>query len=174
MESQGSSPREASVPLTASVCGLLCDACSIFIASHEDPERLAAIAASWGNTVEDTYCEGCRADSRTSYCRDCTLFACAGERGHAFCSECDDFPCVQLEEFRQERPHRTEIYENLARISKAGVETWMREAKAHYACPSCHTLNSAYDLKCRKCGHEPANAYVVAHRDAIVERLRQM
>lgn len=54
------------VPTTVAVCGLPCDACSIFIASHEDPERLAAIAARWGNTVEDTYCEGCRADSRTS------------------------------------------------------------------------------------------------------------
>jgi hypothetical protein len=115
----------AYTPTTAAVCGLPCDTCSIFISSHEDPERLATIAARWGNTVQDTYCDGCRADSRTSYCRDCTLFACARERGHAFCGDCSDYPCVHLEDFRRARPHRFEIYENLARISAVGAETWL-------------------------------------------------
>jgi len=36
------------------------------------------------------------------------------------------------------------------------------------------TLNSACDLKCRACGHEPGNEFVAAHREEIAERLRQL
>lgn len=158
----------------AAVCGLFCEACTIFIGSHEDPTRLAAFAARQGWSVDDAYCDGCRAEKRTSYCRDCDLFACAERRGHAFCGECDDYPCSELESFRAERPHRAEIFENLARIGEVGAESWLAEARERYACPACGTLNSAYDLKCRACGHDPANQFVAAHREAIVERLSQL
>jgi hypothetical protein len=161
-------------PPTAAVCGLCCDVCSIFIGSHEDPERLAAFAVRQGWTVEEAYCDGCRAERCTSYCRDCKLFACAEQRGLAFCGECGDYPCADLDEFRKERPHRAEIFENLGRIGEVGAEAWLMEVKDRYRCPSCGTLNSAYDLKCRACGHEPANEFVAAHREEIAERLRQL
>jgi hypothetical protein len=166
-------PDPEAVPVTAAVCGLPCDACSIFIGSHEDPARLELFASRIGWTPEQAHCDGCRSQKRTPYCEACTLYACAERRGHLFCAECEDYPCVELDEFRLERPHRIEIYESLARIAEVGAEAWLVEANEHYACPACHTLNSAYDLKCRKCGHEPGNEYVAAHRDAIVERLRQ-
>jgi hypothetical protein len=165
---------QAPVPTTAAVCGLCCDVCSIFIGSHEDPKRLALFAARQEWSVEEAYCDGCRAERRTPYCRSCDLFACAERRRHAFCGECEDFPCAELDEFRRERPHRAEIYESLDRIGDVGAEVWMSEARDRYSCPSCGTLNSAYDLRCRACGHEPGSAYVAAHREAIVNRLSQM
>ena len=124
-----------------------------------------------GWSVEDAYCDGCRAERRTPYCHACTFRTCAAERGLDFCGECSDFPCEQLGEFQRERPHRAELYGDLDRITEAGVEAWMTEVRRRYTCPECATLNSAYDLKCRKCGHEPASEYVAAHRDAIVEAL---
>ena len=39
--------RKDALPETAAVCGLYCEACSLFIASHEDPERLERIAAMY-------------------------------------------------------------------------------------------------------------------------------
>jgi hypothetical protein len=162
------------VPTTAAVCGLCCDACSIFIGSHEDPKRLALFASRQGWTLEEAHCEGCRSEERTPYCQACDLYACAERRGHSFCIECEEYPCADLHEFRQERPHRIEIYESLARIGEIGAEAWLAEARARFSCASCGTLNSAYDLKCRACGHEPGNAYVDAHREAIVERLREV
>ena len=164
----------APAPVTAAVCGLYCDACSIFIGSHEDPERLARFASRMGWDIEDAYCDGCRSERRTPYCRACTLCTCAGERGHAFCGECEEYPCAALDEFKRERPHRIELYDSLARINEVGAEAWLEEAKQHFGCPACDTLNSAYDLKCRSCGHEPGNAYVEAHHDEIVERLGQL
>jgi hypothetical protein len=164
----------AAIPATAAVCGLFCNACSIFIGSHEDSDRLALFASRMGWSLEQAHCEGCRSQKRTPYCAACGLYACAERRALAFCGECSDYPCKELDDFKRERPHRIEIYDNLARIGEAGVETWLAEAKEHYSCPACGTLNSAYDLKCRSCGHEPGSAYVAAHREAIVEQLRQM
>ena len=171
---QGDASGEEAAPSMASVCGLYCEACTIFIGSHEDPGRLALLASRMGWSAEEAQCDGCRADVRTSYCRDCTFVACATQRGHAFCGECGDYPCADLDAFKRERPHRIEIYENLARIREVGAETWLAEARERYSCPECGTINSAYDLKCRTCGHEPGNAYVAAHGKAIAERLSKL
>ncbi len=171
--SENSGGNRPSAPATAAVCGLYCDACSIFIASHEDPEQLALLASRMGWSIDEAYCDGCRAKRRTPYCRACGLFACAESRGYAFCGECETFPCAELEAFHRERPHRAEIYQSLEQIAEIGAKAWLAEVRNRYTCPSCGTLNSAYDLKCRSCGHEPANAYVAAHREAIVERLQQ-
>jgi hypothetical protein len=161
-------------PPTAAVCGLCCDVCSMFIAAHEDPQRLTLLAGRMGWDVADAHCDGCRGERRTPYCRSCDLFACAERRGHAFCGECADYPCTELQDFQRERPHRAELYQNLDRIAQAGVERWLAETKDRYTCPACGTLNSCYDLKCRKCGHEPSCAFVSAHKALIAETLRQM
>jgi hypothetical protein len=41
-----------------------------------------------------------------------------------------------------------------------------------YSCPRCRTINSAYDLACRKCGHEPGSEYVSRHRPEIERYLK--
>jgi hypothetical protein len=160
--------RPEPAPTEAAVCGLFCEACTLFIASHEDPARLALLAARWGLPESEIHCDGCRAERRSPYCRSCDLFSCAAERGHNFCSECADYPCSHLKEFQEERPHRIEILTDLERVARAGAEAWLAEVRRRYSCPSCGTLNSAYDLRCRSCGHEPSNDYVAAHREAIL------
>jgi hypothetical protein len=172
-ESARPTREQPSIPATAAVCGLCCDVCSIFIASYEDPARLTLLAGRMGWTAEEAYCDGCRSDRLTPYCRECDLRTCAEQRGHAFCKECADYPCAELEAFRREKPHRAEIYQNLGRIAEVGVDDWLRETKDRYACPSCGTLNSCYDLKCRKCCHKPSCDFVDAHKELIGEALRQ-
>jgi hypothetical protein len=102
------------------------------------------------------------------------MFACAVERGLAFCGECVDYPCAQLETFGRERPHRAEIHQDLRRISEVGAEAWMEEKRRRYTCPRCGTINSAYDLKCRHCGREPGSAYLEEHREAVVKCLSEL
>ncbi len=151
----------------AAVCGLYCEACSIYIATQEDPERLEKLAAAFKITSEDAKCFGCRSDKRLPYCAECRMFECAAQKGIDFCSLCDDYPCSELKRFQSERPHRIELWENLDRIRTAGYEQWLKEMRQHYACPSCRTLNSAYDTRCRKCSEEPSCAYVAKHKDKI-------
>ena len=102
----------------AAVCGLFCEACSWFISTAEDPERLKRLAAQQNWSAEEGKCYGCRSHKRLPYCEKCKMFACAAERGIDFCSECEDYPCEDLIRFQSAMPHRIELWDNLERISK--------------------------------------------------------
>lgn len=156
----------------AAVCGLYCEACSWFISTREDPERLRRLAAQLHYTEEESRCFGCRSGKRLPYCGNCRIYACAAERGIDFCSRCEEYPCDELRKFQSAMPHRIELRANLDRVKEVGCRQWLREIRENYACPRCRTLNSAYDLKCRRCGEEPSCRYVARHRNAIEHHLK--
>jgi hypothetical protein len=153
------------------VCGLFCPSCTIYIATHEDPERLKAMAARFNAPVEEMECDGCRSDRLNLFCRTkCKMLKCAAGKGIDFCGSCEEFPCEELKEFQAARPHRIELWDSQKRIKEAGWETWFEEMAENYSC-SCGAINSAYDLKCRKCGEEPSCRYVETHGDEIVKNI---
>ncbi len=160
----------------AAVCGLFCPSCTIYIASHSDPERLENLAERFGLPPEELMCDGCRSERRIYFCREhCKMTKCAAERGIDFCGQCEEFPCDELSEFQSKMPHRIELWNSHSRINEAGWETWYGEMLKEYSC-GCGTINSAYDFECRKCGTEPSCAYVKKHRDEIekgTDRLKQ-
>ncbi|MDM8536319.1 DUF3795 domain-containing protein [Desulfobacterales bacterium HSG17] len=158
----------------AAVCGLYCEACTLFIATKEDPERLKGLAARFQLSEEAVKCYGCRSDKRGPYCQKCKMFTCAAEKGIDFCSECNDYPCNDLKQFQSERPHRIELWDDLERIKATGYQDWLKEIREHYTCSQCSTINSAYDLKCRKCDEEPGCGYVEKHKQAIEQVLKNM
>ena len=166
MKKEENHSQEADKKLAA-VCGLYCEACSWFIATTEDPERLKRMAAQMHFSVEESRCYGCRSDKRLSYCEKCKMSACAARKGINFCSECEEYPCDDLKAFQSAMPHRIELWDNLERIRSAGYKQWLKEIRGNYTCPRCHTINSTYDLKCRKCGEEPSCDYVARHRQEI-------
>jgi len=155
----------------AAVCGLYCEACTLFIATAEDPARLKALAARFQLSEEAIKCYGCRAEKRGPYCEKCKMFPCAAKRGLSFCSECAEYPCDDLRQFQSAMPHRIELWNDLGRIKAVGYDQWRKEARDNYACPQCRIVNSAYDLKCRKCGEEPSCSYVAKHRQEIAQFL---
>ena len=157
----------------AAVCGLYCEACTLFIATKEDPARLKQLAKRFGLPEEEMKCYGCRSEKRGPYCHTlCKMYDCAMERGIDFCSECTDYPCDNLKQFQSEAPHRIELWDDLTYIKEKGWEVWMKEARAKYSCPKCAAINSAYDLNCRKCGSDPSCGYVAKHRLAIETALK--
>lgn len=155
----------------AAVCGLFCPSCTLFIGTTEDPERLKLIALRVHRSIDELRCKGCHSEKRSYYCESCRMKKCAAQKGVAFCGECGEYPCRDLSVFQAEMPHRIELWKSQERIREAGYETWYAEMVEHYSCPSCRTLNSAYDLKCRKCGATPGSAYVKLHKEAILEHL---
>jgi hypothetical protein len=159
--------KRTGVVKTAAVCGLYCKACTLYIASTEDPERLTRLAARFQLTEDDVKCFGCRSHKRFPACAQCTMSSCATERGIAFCSECTDYPCEELTTFQSAMPHRIELWDDLKSIKADGCEAWHTTVQQRYTCPKCHSINSAYDLTCRTCGAEPSCAYVADHKDAI-------
>jgi len=149
----------------AAVCGLYCEACTAYIATTEDPARLAQLAAQFQLSEEEIRCHGCRASKRGPYCQTCKMSACAAERGIDFCVECADYPCEELRQFQAHIPHRIELWDDLERIRAIGWQTWLVEARNKYVCPECQTINSAYDPSCRQCGAAPSCEYVRRHQD---------
>ena len=158
----------------AAVCGLYCEACTLFIATMEDPIRLKELAARFQLSEEVMKCYGCRSSKRGPYCETCKMSACAAERGIDFCFKCVEYPCNDLKQFQSERPHRIELWDDLERIKNIGYKHWLKEIKENYTCPQCQSINSAYDLKCRKCGEEPSCDYVAKHKEAIEQVLKNL
>ncbi len=156
----------------AAVCGLYCEACSWFIATREDPERLKRLAAQFNYSGEESKCRGCRSDKRLPYCGQCRMFTCAVEKGIDFCSQCDEYPCADLKQFQSAMPHRIELWANLERVKAVGYKQWLKEMKQRFTCPGCGVINSTYDLKCRRCGEEPSCDYVARHGTAIRQYMK--
>jgi hypothetical protein len=156
----------------AAVCGLYCEGCTWFIGTTEDPKRLKKLAIQRNWSEDESKCYGCRSEKRLPFCGECKMFACAAERGIDFCSECEEYACNDLKQFQSAMPHRIELWGNLERIRSGGYEHWLRAVRGNYTCPHCQTVNSAYDLKCRKCGEEPSCKYVAKHRQEIEQYLK--
>jgi len=159
-------------PVLAAVCGLYCGGCAVYIATeNNDVEKLQHFAEMFGTDVEDVKCEGCRSGRVTGFCRNCEMVKCAKSKGVNSCGECTEVPCELFATFQVSKPHRKDIYKDFARIAEVGAHEWVLEMRKRYSCPSCGYPNSAYDLKCRRCGHEPSNAYVAEHMDEIKKYL---
>ena len=156
----------------AAACGLCCAACSWFLATKEDPERLKRMAAQQNWPVEESRCYGCRSAKRLSYCGNCKMSACTKKQDLDFCSECAEYPCQDLKQFQAAMPHRLELWSNLARIKSVGWRQWLQETRENYTCPQCQTINSTYDRHCRQCGHEPSCRFVANHQQAIEQYLK--
>ncbi|MGA3086170.1 MAG: DUF3795 domain-containing protein [Thermodesulfobacteriota bacterium] len=171
MQNEEKQFRESDKKLAA-VCGLYCEACSLFIATMEDPARLKGMAKRFQVSEEAVKCYGCRSTKRGPYCQTCKMFFCAAERGIAFCSQCEEYPCDELKQFQSAMPHRIDLWENLERIESMGYKQWLKEIRKNYVCPRCQTINSTYDLKCRKCGQEPSCSYVAQHKQEIEQFLK--
>ncbi|MFW9988566.1 MAG: DUF3795 domain-containing protein [Candidatus Odinarchaeota archaeon] len=153
----------------AAICGLYCPACTIFIGTQEDPKRLEMLANQFDISVEEMKCYGCRSEKRIPYCDTCKLYPCAQKKGIDFCGMCEDYPCDNLKEFQAGAAHRFELWNAQDQIAKEGYEIWMENMKNYYSCSQCGTINSAYDAKCRSCGHKPSNQYIKIHGNKILE-----
>ena len=150
------------------VCGLFCPACRIFLAQSESLEKRMKMAKALQIPVEALKCDGCRSQNRFIYCDICTMSACTKKAGLDFCADCEDYPCTPLKKFRVGLPHRIELWESQTRIREVGYEKWFEEMLEHYSCSRCQTINSAYDLSCRKCGATPSCNYVARHKSKIM------
>jgi len=157
--------------LLAAVCGLFCPACSVYIGTREDLQRLKGLAERLQCPVEDLRCHGCRSENRCYYCAGCKKTGCAAEKGVDFCGECKEYPCEELRLFQAEMPHRIELWKYQERIKEVGYEKWYAEMIEHYSCPQCGAINSAYDIACRKCGTTPSCTFVSLHKEEIIRQL---
>ncbi len=155
-------------------CGLNCASCTLYIASTEDNARLKRIADMLGISEADALCYGCRSETRFSGCRDCDFLRCTESKDVLFCSRCNEFPCSQIIEFQKKAVHRLELWESFELLKKGDLTEWNELMSFLYSCPECGIINSAYDVSCRKCHHEPGSEFVRRHKDKVVEHLSKV
>lgn len=141
-------------------CGLNCGACPIGLANEQnDDNGLVKMAEEWNARRDDLNCTGCKTATTASFCSNCGMRTCAMDKGLSFCSECSDFPCDTIKDFRNDRaPHHSAIFENLEEIGARGVEAWLAEEENRWSCSSCGTRFTWYSESCVKCGEPLFNA----------------
>ena len=157
----------------AAACGLYCGSCGIYLATQEnDTEKLLQYAIVLNQPFDETLCDGCRAERKSVHCsKMCSIIRCTAEKGIEFCAACQEFPCKELTDFQSKMPHRVEILESQNRLMEIGWEQWLIEMNDKFSCPRCNTVNSAYDIACRKCGNSPSCKFVHLHQEIIDKHL---
>ena len=152
-----------------SACGLYCGACGIYLATQEnDSEKLLQYAVVLNQTIEETLCDGCAAKRKSLHCsKMCIFIVCILKKGVNFCTDCNEFPCQALIDFKSKTPHRIEIIDSQNRMREIGIENWLIEMKDYFSCQQCKTVNSAYHLACRVCGNKPSCKFVSQHKNLI-------
>ena len=99
-------------------CGLLCDTCTIHLATLEpDTSKQAAMRIEIAGVCNEKYgmslspddvtdCDGCRADTGRIFsgCLTCEIRKCARQKDLESCAACSEYPCEILEKTFQEDP----------------------------------------------------------------------
>ncbi len=117
-----------------SVCGLNCNECDMYKASHGD-EKCREEIAEWFKKkrnmtlkVEQIRCEGCRGPIEDNWSSDCKMMKCAKEKNLDFCFQCEDFPCATVNDFASDgAAHHKRTVENMKRAKIVGLNGWIAE-----------------------------------------------
>jgi hypothetical protein len=156
----------------ASGCGLHCATCTLYIGTTEEPKRLEIISSRLNVPVEELECNGCKSDKRSMYCQSCNFLKCLAEHNLDYCGQCVDYPCTELVKFKADRPHRKDLWVDMHNLLVKGIDEWNKEVLQKYTCPVCGTINSAYDLACRKCSNLPSSNFVRKNNKEIINSLK--
>ena len=144
----------------AAPCGVYCGACSAYVAFHRgNSGRLEEIARSiaerqgWKVEPDDLACEGClSAELVATFCRNCSIRACAFQKGLTHCAQCTDFACQRITDFNNDGiRHHSEVLANIRRQKEVGVNAWLDEQEKRWRCPACGGSIDWYARQCPDC-----------------------
>lgn len=116
-----------------------------------------------GSYLKDT-CKGCRAEKQQKRKSKwgCKIRLCAlKEKNLRFCSECEQFPCKEVNrKLINSHPndkkysYRHEIPENFKLIETLGMEQGLKELDKRWQCPECGGRILFYAYTCSSCGQQ--------------------
>jgi hypothetical protein len=122
-------------------CGMNCAICSRYL--------------SFVNNLKRSECVGCR--PRNEPCeylfKKCTGINHTSEDNVAFCYECDQYPCKQINRMddRYRENYGMSVKDNLGHINQMGIEDFIEEQYRIHRCPKCNGLVSIHNRKCFVC-----------------------
>ncbi len=146
-------------------CGLYCGVCAIYIA-HRDKNRKfkekllslykgevsgkGTLPSSETLSTEDIRCRGCLSDDLFMHCKRCEIRECTREKGYTGCHQCDEFPCLYIENFSMTVGKKV-ILRAIPYWREVGTEKWIRDEEARYFCPECGNKVFRGVVKCNQC-----------------------
>ncbi|MFX0029194.1 MAG: DUF3795 domain-containing protein [Candidatus Hermodarchaeota archaeon] len=137
-------------------CGLYCGACEILLMNELN--RIEEKAKEWNMKVDDAICYGCKSSQNAIYCRNCYFKKCAEAKKVGFCSQCNDYPCMQLREFKNDKfPHHSVVLKSLEAIKEKGYKQWLVDQEIRWKCKICGSRFAWYKDFCDNCGEELYN-----------------
>ena len=122
-------------------CGMNCAICSRYL--------------SYLNNLNRSQCIGCR--PRNEVCKylfqKCTGINHSSKGDAAFCYDCDQFPCKQINRMddRYRKNYAMSVKDNLLFIDQMGIKKFIKEQQQKYQCPKCGNLISIHNRKCFNC-----------------------
>ncbi len=140
-------------------CGLYCGVCAVFYATKDNNqkfrERLLGVFKgklpnSENLTAEDILCEGCLSEQPFLYCEKCLIRECTTSRGYIGCHECDDFPCLYIENFPIPVGKKV-IMRTVPYWRQVGTEKFVQDEEARYQCPECGHKLFRGAKRCNRC-----------------------
>jgi len=124
-----SEPRQ---PLPLAVCGLDCNACTIYKMGFdvEEAEVLLPMflergwlpAGSSAQTLMEKgpWCLGCRGDRQHHWSDQCALMLCClDEKGHDSCAACAEFACHKLQSWGEGNARYSAALEHLRKLNQS-------------------------------------------------------
>ncbi len=127
-------------------CGMNCALCASYIAQKNDLKTKG---------VRMPYCIGCRPrNKQCSFIKKRCSKLLKGEV--AFCYDCADFPCHNLEaiDARYSSRYRMSMVENLRFIKTQGMEKFLKMQQEKWKCPTCGGLICCHNGLCFNCDLE--------------------
>jgi len=135
-------------------CGLYCGVCGILIADRDNNDKFKErLAALYLCRPEDIECNGCMAEKRFSYCRQCPIRDCTEEKRIEGCHQCGDFPCSFIDNFPMEVGRKV-MLRAIPEWRELGTEEWVRREEERYRCPECGYSLFRGAKRCRSCKTE--------------------
>lgn len=136
-------------------CGLYCGACDHYLSNITNGKHLLERKTDIGIMVSENPCGGCKVDSvdkLCKWCRECSIRKCVFGRSLNHCGECTQFPCKEIESFRNNRLiHKREGYKNLEELLEVGIEEWLKIQEIRWSCNNCGASYSFYESECFYC-----------------------
>jgi hypothetical protein len=103
-------------------------------------------------------CSGCMSDQgpKVNHCMTCNIRYCESLTNTVskFCSGCGIFPCLKIRKIdkRYQVSYETSLIQNLRRIDKIGIESYLQLETERWKCSDCGSLLSVHETSCSECG----------------------
>ena len=142
-----------------SPCGLYCGVCGVYYATRDNNDGfLEKLLGFYQNqmpgleklSIDDLRCQGCLSEKISFLCGACRIKECTHQKGYSGCHECDDFPCIHMEEFPVPVGKKVAL-RSIPYWREHGTQKWVQDEEARYICPQCEHILFRGAKRCNKC-----------------------